>query len=293
MLDAENAFLTAGRDRTVKLWSVSHSVVAGDLAVTPLSVRRSYLGHRKAVFSVLHNAALGHVASSDGSVHVWDVTNGHSIRQWELGRSPAVALSALPNSQVYVAATSESNLRFLDARVGSSAKEWRTTALAHGTIRTIAVDPAGLWVAVGFASGMISLLDARTGLLLASWRAHDGAEITALRALPDNRFVSAGADASVLCWSLRNGGPEPTVAKVARLGVPEPVVAMAERGSDVVVASASKLGIFDHASGHQGHQAEPPARLRGLKGSVSAMAVLELNSMVLLGTDGGGLSLWH
>lgn len=36
------------------------------------------------------------------------------------------------------------------------------------------VSPNGIYVAVGFSSGVISILDVRTGVLLASWKAHEG-----------------------------------------------------------------------------------------------------------------------
>ena len=42
-----------------------------------------------------------------------------------------------------------------------------------GLIRSIAVSPDGSWVAVGFSSGIISLLDLNTGVMLGTWKAHD------------------------------------------------------------------------------------------------------------------------
>lgn len=42
-----------------------------------------------------------------------------------------------------------------------------------GTIHGVAVSPDGRCVGVGFTSGLVSTLDLRTGLLLASWKAHE------------------------------------------------------------------------------------------------------------------------
>jgi hypothetical protein len=36
------------------------------------------------------------------------------------------------------------------------------------------VSPGGNWVAVGHASGVLTLLDLRMGTITASWKAHDG-----------------------------------------------------------------------------------------------------------------------
>ena len=43
-----------------------------------------------------------------------------------------------------------------------------------GLIRCTTVSPDGNWIAVGFSSGVLSILDARSGILTASWKAHDG-----------------------------------------------------------------------------------------------------------------------
>lgn len=42
-----------------------------------------------------------------------------------------------------------------------------------GLIRCIAVAPSGNWVALGQASGYLTILDIRTGLIIASWKGHD------------------------------------------------------------------------------------------------------------------------
>lgn len=46
--------------------------------------------------------------------------------------------------------------------------------LSAGLIRYLAVSPSGRTVAAGFSSGFIVLLDARTGLILRGWPAHEG-----------------------------------------------------------------------------------------------------------------------
>lgn len=41
-------------------------------------------------------------------------------------------------------------------------------------IRCIAVSPAGQWVALGQASGFLTILDLRTGSVIAAWKGHEG-----------------------------------------------------------------------------------------------------------------------
>ena len=43
-----------------------------------------------------------------------------------------------------------------------------------GMIRSLCVGPDGHWVAVGYQTGVMSLLDVRTGVLFASWKCHEG-----------------------------------------------------------------------------------------------------------------------
>lgn len=45
--------------------------------------------------------------------------------------------------------------------------------VSAGLIRYLAVSPSGRTVAAGFSSGLIVLLDARTGLILKGWQAHE------------------------------------------------------------------------------------------------------------------------
>ena len=46
--------------------------------------------------------------------------------------------------------------------------------LLSGLLRCVGVCPEGTWVAVGFSTGVISILELSSGLLLSSWKAHDG-----------------------------------------------------------------------------------------------------------------------
>jgi WD repeat-containing protein 81 len=42
-----------------------------------------------------------------------------------------------------------------------------------GLVRCIAVAPSGHWVALGQTSGLLTVLDIRTGLIIASWKGHE------------------------------------------------------------------------------------------------------------------------
>lgn len=51
--------------------------------------------------------------------------------------------------------------------------------MINGVIRIVAVNPSETLIAVGFSTGAISLLESRTGTLVASWKGGD-TEITSV-----------------------------------------------------------------------------------------------------------------
>lgn len=55
-------------------------------------------------------------------------------------------------------------------------------------------------MAVGFSSGVISTLDLRTGLMIASWKAHEG-EILQIKAYNDKSFVTSSFDQHMNYWN--------------------------------------------------------------------------------------------
>jgi WD repeat-containing protein 81 len=73
-----------------------------------------------------------------------------------------------------------------------------------GLIRCIAVGPSGLWVAVGQSSGYLTILDIRTGMVVASWKGHEG-EVLQLVAANHNILVSSSLDQTVSAWAAADG----------------------------------------------------------------------------------------
>jgi WD repeat-containing protein 81 len=66
------------------------------------------------------------------------------------------------------------------------------------------VGPSGHWVAVGQSSGCLTILDIRTGMILASWKGHEG-EVLQLVAANDNILVSSSLDQTVSVWAASDG----------------------------------------------------------------------------------------
>ncbi|RUS77104.1 hypothetical protein EGW08_015141, partial [Elysia chlorotica] len=201
-MDTENCFISASKDKTVRLWSIDSQ--GGGL--TKQRCQFCYNRHKKSVFSVAYVESCRLVASCDSTVHIWDPFTGLGINQLESTKySPVVAVTALPApSRLVAMATTESTLRFLDMRTAKYVHEFRCAFNNTGMIRCVAVSPDNRWIAAGFSTGFIFVLDVNSGLLLNHWKAHDG-EILQLKAYGESRVLSSALDQTVRLWVVETG----------------------------------------------------------------------------------------
>ncbi|XP_049766258.1 WD repeat-containing protein 81 [Schistocerca cancellata] len=284
VLDNENSFLSGSRDKTVKLWSLRSQ---GDgTAVSPC--RWTYTGHRKCVLAVALIESLRLAASCDSIIHIWDPFMGSVIAHMNSPRYPPVnVLQALPPpSRVLLAATTDTTLRLVDARTCSFVNELKVSQSATGLIRCIAVGPEGTWVAVGQSSGFLSMLDIRTGGLLASWKGHDSEILQLISANGGNSIVSSSLDQAVSVWSAVDGR-----FCFPMKGPTEPVHCLMSYGSELISGTtASRIGVHSAVDMDASYTS---TRLRSdtFKGVLTSMAVLPLNRLLLLGADSGNITL--
>lgn len=124
-LDNENSFLSASKDKTVKLWSLRNS---GSDAVG-CNAQWTYTLHRKSVFSVHFLDSHRVVGSCDGSVHIWDPFLGSSVRTLDQMRhAPVTAFAVLSApSSCFLAATVHGLIKVLDARCGEYQHDFKTS----------------------------------------------------------------------------------------------------------------------------------------------------------------------
>ena len=132
-LDNENSFLSGGRDKTVRLWSV-RNLGEGDSQVAAQSV---FSGHKKSVFYVSFLPGPGHAVTCDGSntnifliirnvlwrtdagsLLVWDPFVMSTVAEFECGaKTTFCAARVVPEpGHCVLAATTEGAVRLLDTR---------------------------------------------------------------------------------------------------------------------------------------------------------------------------------
>ncbi|XP_034242666.1 WD repeat-containing protein 81 isoform X2 [Thrips palmi] len=291
-LGNENSFLSASRDKTVKLWSLRSQ---GD-GSTISQCQWNFTGHRKSIISLTFIESLRLVASCDSVVQIWDPWYGRVVSSQpgeSLGGSvstrnppPINVLRALPApSSSILAATTDSTLRLLDARLCLYINQLKVSLTPVGLVRCIAIGPSGFWAAVGQSSGFLTILDIRTGLVIASWKGHEG-EVLQLVAVNDTTLVSSSLDQTVSVWNAVDGK-----LRFHLRGPTEPVHCLGAYCSELISGTtANRIGVhtaIDSAASFSS------TRLRSdtFRGVLTTMAVLPSNRLLLLGADSGIITL--
>lgn len=122
-------------------------------------------------------------------------------------------------------------------------------------------------------------------MVLASWKGHEG-EVLQLVTANDSTVVSSSLDQSVAAWSTDNGN-----LKFQLKGPTEPVHCLNSYGTELISGTtANRIGVHTSVGDHASFSSN---RLRSdtFKGVLTAMGVLPLNRLLLLGSDSGHISL--
>jgi WD repeat-containing protein 81 len=142
-----------------------------------------------------------------------------------------------------------------------------------------------LWLAVGSTSGAIALLDARTGILMEVWKAHEG-QVLKLTPFGSHYLLSSSTDKTITQWDLRFSPPQ--LYKTYK-GHADPVVAMSVMGEDLVSASGHKLGrvslnnddVVGNVVKFNSH------RVAQSKSTITSLEVLKYHELMLVGSEDG------
>lgn len=308
--DSERLVLSASRDGSVKCWDVY-----GDGTNSKIS----YWGHKSspggAPSSVCFVDRGGVVASCDVSIHVWELERATKVMQIDHASASFQCLCPLFDGRVVAAATTQATVSLTDLRSPHSDQcEWLLPNNQSGLPRVVApVLHDGYLLAVGQSSGYVTVIDTRSGLLLYSWHAHDGAVLD-LKPWNDgqNAFLfSCSQDKSVSLWNIHSQLPAPTLWNTATNSVPttqgSPVLANLPSLQCTYKGHRDSVVCFDtfqdclfSASGHKvslspimtQHAQIKLDRKRLLKPSlkpnyITCMAALPNTQLLLLGTEDG------
>ncbi|XP_062873099.1 WD repeat-containing protein 81 [Trichomycterus rosablanca] len=286
-LAGEDYFLSSSKDKTVKLWPL-YNYGDGTREVEP---RLTYTDHRKSVFCVTQLEALQQVVSCDGTVHLWDQFTGKQIRSYEAldGKNPITAVTAMPPPHCSVVfASTDSVLRFIDPRKPGLQHEFRLAYnnISAGLIRCLSVSPGGRTVAVGFSSGFVVLLDARTGLVLRGWPAHEG-DILQMKAAEGNLLITSSTDHTLMVWKDLEHKP------LHHFRTPsDPIHAFDLYGAEIVAGTvANKIGVYSILDISASPASYTKLSSENFRGTLTSLAVLPTKRLLLLGSENGAIRL--
>ncbi|KAK9521049.1 hypothetical protein VZT92_020888 [Zoarces viviparus] len=286
-LAGEDYFLSGSKDKTVKLWPL-YNHGDGTQEVEP---KVTYSEHRKSIFYVGQLEASQEVVSCDGTVHLWDQYTGKQIRSYEAvdGKNPITAVTTMPAPHCSVVfGSADSILRFIDPRKPGLQHEFRLAYnnVSAGLIRYLAVSPSGRTVAAGFSSGFIVLLDARTGLILKGWPAHEG-DILQMKAAEGNLVISSSTDYTIAVWKDMEHKPLRQYKSQS-----DPIHAFDLYGSEIVTGTvANKIGVYSMADISLSPVSSTKLSSENFRGTLTSLAVLPTKRLLLLGSENGAIRL--
>ncbi|XP_020509937.1 WD repeat-containing protein 81 [Labrus bergylta] len=286
-LAGEDYFLSGSKDKTVKLWPL-YNHGDGTQEVEP---RLTYNDHRKSIFYVGQLEASQEVVSCDGTVHLWDQYTGKQIRSYEAvdGKNPITAVTTMPAPHCSVVfGSADSVLRFIDPRKPGLQHEFRLAYnnVSAGLIRYLAVSPSGRTVAAGFSSGFIVLLDARTGLILKGWPAHEG-DILQMKAAEGNLVISSSTDYTLNVWKDLENKPLRQYRSQS-----DPIHAFDLYGPEIVTGTvANKIGVYSMVDISHSPVSSTKLSSENFRGTLTSLAVLPTKRLLLLGSENGAIRL--
>ncbi|XP_030633050.1 WD repeat-containing protein 81 isoform X2 [Chanos chanos] len=286
-LAGEDYFLSGSKDKTVKLWSL-YNRGDGTREVEP---RLTYVNHRKSVFYVGQLEALQQVVSCDGTVQLWDQFTGKQIRSYDAldGKNPITAVSTMPAPHYSVVfGSADSVLRFIDPRQPGLQHEFRlaNSNINAGLIRCLAISPGGRTVAAGFSSGFIMLLDARTGLVLRGWHAHEG-DILQMKAAEGNLLISSSSDHTMTVWK------ELEHKHLHQYRTPsDPIHTFDLYAAQIVAGTVgNKIGVYSMMDISANPASCTKLSSENFRGTLTSLAVLPTKRLLLLGSENGAIRL--
>jgi WD40 repeat protein len=297
--------LTAGADKTVRIWDAAATAAKGkiDLTMSPVSLAVSKDGSRfavggeksVAVFTLADNKAAGAittpadvkgialsvdgqrvaVACADNRIRVY----GPDLKLQEVfvhdGAATGVAFH--PDGKRVVSTSADKSLRLWNPALVAQA--------AHaGPVRQLFITPDGARVLSAGDDKQLRIWDAKTGKEQKAIAAGDAA-ITALSATADAaKVATAGADKTAKVWTLADGKAVTTVS----LPGPGQTVAISPNGSRLAVAfaegTANRLRVYDAVGGRELQALPDPA------GTVRSLLFLADNRTLIVAGDDKNLT---
>ncbi|KAJ1357100.1 hypothetical protein KIN20_015149 [Parelaphostrongylus tenuis] len=271
-LSNENSFISASSDRTVKLWSIKPEFDTVEAQCT-------YNRHQRSILDValLSNTQ---IASTDGTVHVWDPFHATIIAQmdWD-GDTTICGLQHVDRHLVAAISSLHSTVRLMDTRIGGWSCELKVSNLP-GLTRAFCIRESGHRTIVALSNGSLVVLDVRTGRLV-SLSHGNSTHATMVRWLSAEEFLVCDAD--------EVGNVFTTTPRISSIRKLADIVTSAFVSDDKLMTLQGS-GIVRVYTGSE-MILEAKMKSDGQYGNPTSICYLPLNNAYLIGSSQGSIRL--
>ncbi len=273
--------VTGGSDGTARVWDAR-------LGLETKILR----GHRLAIVSVAFSRDGKRIAtgSKDCTATVWDTASGEKERVLKGHTMTVSSMAFSQDGKRIVTGSWDETAKVWDMAIGPATltlnrpDEPATVKTIHGPVYAVAFSADGTRILTGGLARAADLWDARTGLLLRSFRGHSRT-IRCVAFYPDGRHVVTGSeDNSAKIWEVATGRIIRTL-KGHRAGLAS--VAVSPTGNRIVTGSRDTTAkLWDSVSGRE------LLTLKGHGSSVSSATFSGDGRRIVTGGFGRTAEIW-
>jgi WD40 repeat protein len=141
--------------------------------------------------------------SDDGTVQVWDATDGGNVYTYKGHSWLVVSVAWSPDGKRIASGSRDKTVQVWDATNGDNPFTYR----GHNDfVDAVAWSPDSKWIVSGSYDGTVQVWDASNGNLLLTYRGHSKNAVYAVAWSPDGKRIASGShDNTVQVWNAANG----------------------------------------------------------------------------------------
>ena len=301
----EALFVSGARDNRARVWRLDREecmvsvselsclqrrLCRGQVAksIYVFCTQKVYSGHSEAVAGVKFLQSGSRVCSMARSIHLWDVERASMMSLFEYSEG-FTAFATSEWDQYMIAATELPSLHLYDMRCRGRSAEWDLDLplYARPMVRSVAVHPNGTLLAVGFSSGVLSLMDKRAGTVQQTFRAHSQGSVLDVHFVDSDPhlMVTSCSDRSLGVWDVSTSRARSVAFWKDEL--PDPAHSLCFVDNYLFAISSRGISV-GHVQQH-GSVTPETTGIKDVKITINCGQIEPLSHLLLLGCEDGAV----